>query len=407
MKVLLIHKHFWPDTPPYAAMLKIIAERLDSDGHEVTVLSTQPSYKSNSSSEKKIESFGAKGIIIRFSLISKFNQKLASFLNFLYFPLKVCIFILMNRNFDVVSISTAPPVLGGFFTSLAAKFTNTKFIYHCMDIHPEIGRLSGEFSNSFVYKIFNKLDSFACKNASRVVVLSDDMAKSLQIRKELAEVQSNIAVINNFALPSNLNKDNQEQLNSKYLKSSNDIFRIIFAGNIGRFQGLENIILAIKEIGKLDDFELVFLGEGKALRTMKLLAEDIPKGMIKFLPQVSVEHAKELIKDSGLGIVSLQPEIIKYAYPSKTMTYLEQGCPLLVVVENYSELSKFVVNNQLGFAADSGSVKSIKDALIEAYNLHKESKLDRKIIIKKYLETFGEQNQLDTWSDLYRELEHE
>jgi len=388
-------------------MLKIIAERLDNDGHEVTVLSTQPSYKSNSSSEQKIESFGAKGIIRRFALINKFNQKLAGFLNFLYFPIKVFIFILMNRNFDVVSISTAPPVLAGFFTALAAKFTNTKFIYHCMDIHPEIGRLSGEFSNSFVYKTFNKLDSFACKNASRVVVLSDDMAKSLQTRNELAEDLAHITIINNFALPSNLNRDNQEQLNSKYLKSSKDIFRVIFAGNIGRFQGLEDIILAIKGIGKLDDFELVFLGEGKALRSIKLLAEDIPKGMIKFFPQVSVKHAKELIKDSELGIVSLQPEIIKYAYPSKTMTYLEQGCPLFVVVEKDSELSKFVVDNHLGFTADSGSVNSIKDALIVAYNQHKESRLDRESIIQKYLVTFGEQNQLDTWSDLYRELEHE
>jgi len=407
MKVLLIHKHFWPDTPPYAAMLKVIAERLDSDGHEVTVLSTQPSYKSNSSNGKRKENFGVKGVIRRFSLISKFNEKSNNLLNFLYFPLRVFIFILMNRHFDVVSISTTPPVLGGFITALAARFTNTKFIYHCMDIHPEIGRISGEFSNSFVYKIFSKLDSFACKNASKVVVLSEDMAKSLKARGALSQNLANIKIINNFALPSNQPIVNKEQLNSNYFKSSKEVFRVIFAGNIGRFQGLEDILLATKELGQLDNFELVFLGEGKALKSLKSIAKDIPKNMVTFFPQVSVKHAKELITNADLGIVSLQPGIIKYAYPSKTMTYLEQGCPLLVVLENDSELTKFVINNQLGFCADTGCVKSVKNALLLAYNQHKEATLDRDRIIQKYLANFGEQNQLDMWSDLYGKLKRE
>ena len=45
MKILLIHRYFWPDTPPYAVILKKIARRLATDGHDVTVLSTQPAYK--------------------------------------------------------------------------------------------------------------------------------------------------------------------------------------------------------------------------------------------------------------------------------------------------------------------------------------------------------------------------
>src|SRR6478752_1960155 len=44
MRLLLIHRYFWPDTPPYAHMLRRIAAALATE-HEVTVLSTQPSYK--------------------------------------------------------------------------------------------------------------------------------------------------------------------------------------------------------------------------------------------------------------------------------------------------------------------------------------------------------------------------
>ena len=44
MRVVLVHRYFWPDTPPYAHILKQIALHLGEEGHEVTVLTCQPSY---------------------------------------------------------------------------------------------------------------------------------------------------------------------------------------------------------------------------------------------------------------------------------------------------------------------------------------------------------------------------
>ena len=42
--IVLVHRYFSPDTPPYASILRDIAERLGQDGHRVTVLTCQPSY---------------------------------------------------------------------------------------------------------------------------------------------------------------------------------------------------------------------------------------------------------------------------------------------------------------------------------------------------------------------------
>ena len=42
--VVLIHRYFVPDTPPYAHILKQIADELAGAGYKVTVLSCQPSY---------------------------------------------------------------------------------------------------------------------------------------------------------------------------------------------------------------------------------------------------------------------------------------------------------------------------------------------------------------------------
>ena len=44
MRVVLVHRYFWPDTPPYAHILRAIAWTLAAGGHDVTVLTAQPSY---------------------------------------------------------------------------------------------------------------------------------------------------------------------------------------------------------------------------------------------------------------------------------------------------------------------------------------------------------------------------
>ena len=45
LRVLAIHRYYWPDSPPYASLLRVIAEHWSSAGHDVRVLTSQPSYK--------------------------------------------------------------------------------------------------------------------------------------------------------------------------------------------------------------------------------------------------------------------------------------------------------------------------------------------------------------------------
>ena len=47
LHVLAIHRYYWPDSPPYAAMLQEIVKRWSQEGHDVDVLTSQPSYKKN------------------------------------------------------------------------------------------------------------------------------------------------------------------------------------------------------------------------------------------------------------------------------------------------------------------------------------------------------------------------
>ena len=42
---LAIHRYYWPDTPPYASILRVIVQHWHESGVRTEVFSSQPSYK--------------------------------------------------------------------------------------------------------------------------------------------------------------------------------------------------------------------------------------------------------------------------------------------------------------------------------------------------------------------------
>ncbi len=397
LRVLAIHRYYWPDTPPYASMLRRIVSTWVSDGHSVEVLTSQPSYKAALDNQKlaaRDTLDGAK--VSRMKLPNESGKPLVRVLNAVRLSLTILRKALFGRRYDVIMVSTAPPVLAGFTCALVAKLRKTRFIYHCMDIHPEIGSLSGEFRNPIIFRLLQAMDRWSCSKARPAVVLSDDMKKALEERKGSNRYQ--IRVINNFSLPS-------EDAPSQSLPFSmhTEDFNLLFAGNIGRFQGLNILIEAMGLLAtQLPRIRLVMMGEGTARKELEQKAREL-NANVEFVGHHSVAVAKLAMQKADVGFVSLVPGIIKYAYPSKTMTYLEQGCPLLVAVEPQSSLAKDVERNGVGLAVPSGDVDALKNAIIKM--AEDDTKLrdmkDKALVLGS--SDYSEANVLPVWSDLLSE----
>lgn len=392
MKVLAVHRYFWPDAPPYASMLRCIAERWHADGHSVEVLSAQPSYKPNALTEHRPKREVVNGVIVyRLSLPWESGRPIVRLINAARLGLAV-LWRALTRRYDVIMISTVPPVVGGFMAALAARLTGARFIYHCMDLHPEIGRLSGEFAHPVVYKALLKMDSWTCRQADPVVVLSGDMKNTLQARP--GGHSFSVEVLNNFSLPSD------EELPERLPFAWNpDAVTILFAGNIGRFQGLGTLVEAMSRLQDLPEVECVLMGEGSAKRELEQQAERLG-GRIRFLGHQPVEVAKLAMRHADLGYVSLTKEMYRYAYPSKTMTYLEQGCPLLVSVEEESEIAREVGSGGYGCAVrpgDSGALEQLLRGLV-----HRKADIQsmRELARRRFEEAFDQGVVLGKWSDL-------
>ena len=154
MRVLAIHRYYWPDSPPYASLLRVIAEHWSSAGHDVRVLTSQPSYKPEQglAAAPTEETIG--GVVVRrIGMKPDRSGRGRKLLNLVRFPVLVFLRVLLGPRQDVVMCSTAPPVVLGALVAWAARLRGARFVYHCMDLHPEIGALSGEFRNPVLFRL--------------------------------------------------------------------------------------------------------------------------------------------------------------------------------------------------------------------------------------------------------------
>ena len=387
MKILLTHRYFWPDTAPYALMLRSIGAALAAAGHEVHIFASRPSYRAGQTAPRR-ERLGVLEVRRCRVLPESRRNPVFRLLNVFIYCTALFFRVLRLRP-DVVSASTFPPVVAAWSASLAARLVGAKFVYHMMDIHPEVSKYSGgRLGRGLVFRLLRWLDNQTLRRAAAIVVLSKDMENTLKTRG-LGVLP--IHIINNFLLD---DFDKSQAPPAEYRKEAGK-FRVIFAGNLGRFQNLDLLTEGVaRAFAEHPELELFLLGDGAALPGLK--ARWKGHKQVKFAPFLPFSQARALIEEADLGLVSLSPDIYRVAYPSKLLTYLGLGVPVLALVEPESELAIDVESRMLGVVPQSTTAAGVRAALGRALQ-----QPDSTSNIKDWSETTGAtRNILAQWQDL-------
>lgn len=339
MRVLIAYRYFLPDTPAYAAILGNISFWLAEAGHDVEVITAQPAYKPNANIPKQVWRETMNGVDVRrVWLFKEKGMGLAKAVNYALFILRSFLIILFGPRRDVIMAGTTPPVLQAWFLSIAARLRGSKFVYHMQDIHPEITSFKdGKMVKGASFNILQKMDIAANKRATENIVIGQDMADVLVNRGTNA---ANVKVIRNFAV-------NDRRTDSPAIRSKDDPVRFVFAGNIGVFQNLENLLSVFAQLDA-SKVKLVLVGEGRAKQKLIEMAQELEVKNVEFHDHMSERDVFNFLCDQDVGLVSLLPGIFKYAFPSKIWTYIAADLPMLSMVEDESEIADFLESNNFG-----------------------------------------------------------
>lgn len=400
MHVLIVYRHYWPDTAAYSSLLRSIAERLAADGHTVEVVTSQPSYNDRRlATRPRWEVVG--GVrIVRLPLPGERKTFLLSRLfNNAVFLAAAFAWGLLRRRPDVVMTPSMPPAMAGTVGLWLSWCRGCRLLYHCQDLHPEASRRIGRLrAGGLVDRLLMACEKSVHRGADTVVVPSPDMAATVRERGLSGD---NIRIINSFVLAEPADGGAAPE---GLRRRPGEAFRVLFAGNHGLYQGLEQVIDAAWRLRAQADLHFQFLGDGHAKAQLLERAGGLLGRTVFFHPHVPTGAARRAMEESDLGLVPLAAGIHRLAYPSKTMTLLAAGLPLLVVVEPESDLARFVARERVGWTAPPGDPDALAAAIRLAYaERERRPEMGERSRRAAFAE-FGLAATLDRWSDLFREL---
>jgi glycosyltransferase involved in cell wall biosynthesis len=396
MRILIVNKYFHPDQSSSAQIIKSLSENFIRSGHKIDVVAGNSFYRLNESKKYRSLKINNKINTNRIDLTAENNSLIIQAINALKLGLYASYF-LIKKKYNLIIVTTMPPLITAFVITLVAKFKKIKLIYYCMDIYPEVATISGNLKNRYLFKILQYLDTTICIYAKYILVNSRDMLKTLANRPSGNLFK--IEIFNNIytRIPSCPISCYSRQ---NYSKSK---LSVVFTGNLGRFQNLD-LVLNIFKLVEKNKTQLVFVGDGVMYEHLKkrVLVEKINA---VFVGHKSPEIANQFIRYADICLISLSSGVINYSYPSKTLSYLWYGKPILALVDKNSELSSMILDRKIGFVLD------YKNPTYSASIISKIAK-DRTLLVecqinakKVFNDLFADKIIFSKWNELIKNLQ--
>ena len=147
----------------------------------------------------------------------------------------------------------------------------------------------------------------------------------------------------------------------------NGHYVVLFAGNVGRSQGLTHVLDAAHLLSERPDILFLIVGNGVAKSSLKQKTEALGLENVRFLPFQPMEDVPEMYASSDLCLVPLRHGIAQESVPSKVYTITAAGKPLVAAVDEDSDTWNFVEETGCGLLVPPEDPQALADAILTLY----------------------------------------
>jgi colanic acid biosynthesis glycosyl transferase WcaI len=364
MHLLMIVPHYAPDLGPSAPLFTMLAETLTQRGHQVTVLTTVPHYPSgkvqaNYEGKPTVTSIenGVKIIRVALPSINRTNlaQRLIQF---------ICYQVGATWNgrkepFDAAFVANPALWVWLPFWWLVTR-RHKPSIFSIYDLYPNVGIDLGIFRNNLVVKAVGSLERFCLMHSSMVRIISESFRPGL---RALGVPDGKIELVYDYVdtgliqpLPRNNDFARENHLGNRFV--------ILYAGNLGLSQGLENVLETAKLLSSDMDMQFVFVGDGTGRDELVARAGEYRLPNVLFLPFQPRQRLPEVLASADVSLVILRRGIGIDSLPNKILSILASGRPVIASVDKESETWKLVTHAQAGICVPPEDPAKIAEAIL-------------------------------------------
>ena len=144
----------------------------------------------------------------------------------------------------------------------------------------------------------------------------------------------------------------------------NNKFVIIFGGNIGLPQKLENILEVAKLYDKSDDVLFFIVGNGTEKKRIEELCIHMKLKNVVIKDSLPREDYQNIIAASNAGLISLSEDFTIPNIPSKSLSYFNAKIPIVAAIDNNTDYGKMIEDNiRAGVCALANRPLEIKEKI--------------------------------------------
>jgi glycosyltransferase involved in cell wall biosynthesis len=382
MRVLFLMFVF-PDMDKGFNMYTALVEEFIRNNHEVCVIAPNASTaKTQIRLEKGIEILRVKTLPIKnvpnyfkgisnLLLPSQYYKAIKK-----YYP---------DINFDLVIAPTPPITLVDLVSKLKSR-QSSKLYLILRDIFPQNAVDLGMMNKrGIIYKYFRYKERKLYSIADHIGCMSSGNIEYIVKHNPYLD-KHKLHILHNLQI---LNKDypkREAEVKTKY-KLENK-FVVVFGGNMGKSQQLENVLTLAENCEGYKDVVFLLLGDG--LQKLSIEKEINRKNIhnIIVISTIPKPDYQKLISVCDIGLISLHQDFTIPNIPSKTLDYFNLGVPVLASIDRATDYGAYLDEANAGlwsYAGDHSAFKENFDKLYFSLELREELGKNGRAFFEKYL----------------------
>lgn len=367
MNILITTNYYYPETIGAGIWITQLAQELKARGHEVTVITSFPSYPLGKLFDgyrnrlARRETVDGIEVIRTFTYATPNKSFWARAAGFGAFCLSAAPgYLRWRRPVDVV-YAILPPLPLGVSAWAIAKASGARLVVNIQDIYPDIAVALHYLSNPAAVAFFRRMERWIYRHADRIVVISEGFRQNL-LRKGVEAAK--LRVVSNWADPDQIVPGPADNAFRREAGVKGELF-VIYSGGLTHNADMDPVLDAAAQLRGLP-IRFAIVGDG--VRKQSLIDKAAAAGLdnVKFYPFQPIERYGEVLAAADITLVALNSAATFASVPSKIYKQMAAARPIVAITDPENELSRLIEDAQCGVIVPPGDSRCLADVLRQA-----------------------------------------
>lgn len=375
----MLTQYFPPESGAAQVRLKELAQGLQTNGHQVTVVTAFPNhpsgvipphYRGHFRMKDEVEGIPVWRTWIYPVQRGRFWKRLLNYFSFVFSSF----WGLSKAGKQDIIFFESPPLFLGITALIYGWITRTRIIMNISDLWPESAVALGLVNSRWMIEAAEGLEKLLYRKAWKISCQTEGIRDSLLQRGVLTEKVTFLPNGVNLELfaPRERDVEMAEKLGFKA-----EDFVLIYAGTMGYAQGLESVIRTAELVKEKIDIRFLFVGDGTEKPMLEALVKEKGLANVSFVDFQPVQEMPRYFSISSASIVPLKKnKLFEGARPSKMFPALGSAVP--VIYSGEGEAAKLVLASGGGVVVEPENSEELAQAILELKENPNRSEMGKK-----------------------------